>query len=168
MRITVNEQPHSRGLGMKKVCIVIAFATVAVGCGGDDEATSDTSVPRSVVESTAPIPTTPAGDVELCSLASVALPGSADEPATNEELAKSLGERAATLMRIADSSSGDLADALRQSGDAMNRLAEAVASGTDPAAFDGLLTELSTDEKFSAAQTVIDEAVASACDEGDE
>lgn len=153
---------------MKKVCIVIAFATAAFGCGGDDEVTSGTSVPQSVVESTAPIPTTPAGDVELCSLASVALPGSADEPATNEELAKSLGERATTLTRIADSSSGDLADALRQSGDAMNRLAEAVASGTDPAAFDGLLTELSTDEKFSAAQTVIDEAVASACDEGDE
>ncbi|NCV87947.1 MAG: hypothetical protein EBW14_19270, partial [Oxalobacteraceae bacterium] len=104
---------------MKKVCIVIALATVAVGCGGDDEAPTEASVSESVVASTAPIPTTPAGDVELCSLAAVALPGSADEPATNEELAKSLGERATTLLRIADASSGDLADALRQSGEAM-------------------------------------------------
>lgn len=153
------------GVGMTRNLVAIASVVLIAACGGADSASSDSTGPGSEVASTAPLPTTPTGAVELCSLVSTDLPGSADQPATNEELAKSLNERAATLIRIAESSSGELADALRQSGDAMTRLAKSVESGTDPGALEGLMTELSSDEKFSAAQTVIDEAVASSCKE---
>lgn len=150
---------------MNKKLVALASVVLIVGCGGAGSSSSNSAGTGLEVTSTAPLPTTPTGDVELCSLVSADLPGSADEPATNEELAKSLNDRAATLIRIAESSSGELADALRQSGDAMTRLARSLEAGTDPGVLEGLMTELSSDEKFSAAQTVIDEAVASSCKE---
>lgn len=157
---------------MKKVLVAIAaslvFGVVGFGCGGDRGEPSGETVSDSAVDSTTPIPTTPTGGIDLCSLASKALPGSADEPATNVQLAESLTERASILMRVAESSSGELAKALRLSGDAMTRLSEAVASETDPNALDGLLTELSSDVDFAEAQELIDEAVSIACTEGDQ
>lgn len=148
--------------------VALAAVVVIVGCGGDDATPDDPTTTVPVEVSTAPLPTTSAGEVELCALASTPLPGSAEQPATNDQLASSLTERASIMARIADTASGDLADALRMSGEAMNRVAEAVASETDPNALDGLLSTLSSDADFAAAQETIDEAVSSACAGGGE
>ncbi|MEY3641035.1 MAG: hypothetical protein RLZZ199_840, partial [Actinomycetota bacterium] len=89
--------------------------------------------------------------------------GSAEEPATNEALAESLTQRAELMLRIAGSSTGELADALTMSSDAMSRLADAIANNADPSALDGLLSSLTEDTEFVAAQVTIDDAVTGAC-----
>lgn len=147
---------------MRKTAAALFVALVCLGCGNSDSSSS--SEADGTADSTArPLPTTPQGDVELCSLATDALPGSAEEPATNEALAKSLTQRAELMLRIAESSTGELADALTMSSDAMSRLADAIANNADPSALDGLLSSLTEDTEFVAAQVTIDDAVTGAC-----
>ncbi|MBU6226031.1 MAG: hypothetical protein KGQ43_00430 [Acidobacteria bacterium] len=147
---------------MRKTAAALLVALVCLGCGNSDSSSS--SEADGTADSTArPLPTTPQGDVELCSLATDALPGSAEEPATNEALAKSLTQRAELMLRIAESSTGELADALTMSSDAMSRLADAIANNADPSALDGLLSSLTEDTEFVAAQVTIDDAVTGAC-----
>ncbi len=147
---------------MKRTAAALLVALFCLGCGNSDSSSS--SEADGTADSTArPLPTTPQGDVELCSLATDALPGSAEEPATNEALAKSLTQRAELMLRIAESSTGELADALTMSSDAMSRLADAIANNADPSALDGLLSSLTEDTEFVAAQVTIDDAVTGAC-----
>lgn len=147
---------------MRKTAAALFVALVCLGCGNSDSSSS--SEADGAADSTVrPLPTTPQGDVELCSLATDALPGSAEEPATNEALAESLTQRAELMLRIAGSSTGELADALTMSSDAMSRLADAIANNADPSALDGLLSSLTEDTEFVAAQVTIDDAVTGAC-----
>lgn len=147
---------------MRKTAAALFVALVCLGCGNSDSSSS--SEADGTADSTVrPLPTTPKGDVELCSLATDALPGSAEEPATNEALAESLTQRAELMLRIAESSTGELADALTMSSDAMSRLADAIANNADPSALDGLLSSLTEDTEFVAAQVTIDDAVTGAC-----
>lgn len=147
---------------MRKTATALFVALVCLGCGNSDSSSS--SEADGTADSTVrPLPTTPQGDVELCSLATDALPGSAEEPATNEALAESLTQRAELMLRIAESSTGELADALTMSSDAMSRLADAIANNADPSALDGLLSSLTEDTEFVAAQVTIDDAVTGAC-----
>ena len=147
---------------MKRTAAALLVALFCLGCGNSDSSSS--SEADGTADSTArPLPTTPQGDVELCSLATDALPGSAEEPATNEALAESLTQRAELMLRIAESSTGELADALTMSSDAMSRLADAIANNADPSALDGLLSSLTEDTEFVAAQVTIDDAVTGAC-----
>lgn len=147
---------------MRKTAAALFVALVCLGCGNSDSSSS--SEADGTADSTVrPLPTTPKGDVELCSLATDALPGSAEEPATNEALAESLTQRAELMLRIAGSSTGELADALTMSSDAMSRLADAIANNADPSALDGLLSSLTEDTEFVAAQVTIDDAVTGAC-----
>lgn len=147
---------------MRKTAAALFVALVCLGCGNSDSSSS--SEADGTADSTVrPLPTTPQGDVELCSLATDALPGSAEEPATNEALAESLTQRAELMLRIAESSTGELADALTMSSDAMSRLADAIANNADPSALDGLLSSLTEDTEFVAAQVTIDDAVTGAC-----
>ncbi len=147
---------------MRKTAAALFVALVCLGCGNSDSSSS--SEADGTADSTVrPLPTTPQGDVELCSLATDALPGSAEEPATNEALAESLTQRAELMLRIAGSSTGELADALTMSSDAMSRLADAIANNADPSALDGLLSSLTEDTEFVAAQVTIDDAVTGAC-----
>lgn len=146
-----------------------AALLLVVGClacteesGSTNE--SDTSE-ASAVLSTVPVATTPDGDVELCSLATETLPGSPEEPASNESLAASLKTRADAMATIAKASRGELADALARSGEAMSQLADAVTRSAEPDALDSLLTALSQDTEFVAAQEIIDAAVLEACKE---
>jgi hypothetical protein len=143
---------------MKKTAIVVLVALTCLACGTSD---SSSNVNGGDIAAS----TNPQGEVELCSLAAETLPGSVDTPATNEELAESLTRRAELMLQIAESSTGDLADALTMSSDAMSRLADSVANNADPAALDGLLSSLTEDTKFIAAQVTIDDAVNSACGE---
>lgn len=147
---------------MRKTAAALFVALVCLGCGNSDSSSSGEA--DGTADSTLrPLPTTPQGDVELCSLATDALPGSAEEPATNEALAESLTQRAELMLRIAESSTGELADALTMSSDAMSRLADAIANNADPSALDGLLSSLTEDTEFVAAQVTIDDAVTGAC-----
>lgn len=147
---------------MKRTAAALLVALFCLGCGNSDSSSS--SEADGTADSTVrPLPTTPKGDVELCSLATDALPGSAEEPATNEALAESLTQRAELMLRIAGSSTGELADALTMSSDAMSRLADAIANNADPSALDGLLSSLTEDTEFVAAQVTIDDAVTGAC-----
>jgi len=147
---------------VRKTAAALFVALVCLGCGNSDSSSS--SEADGTADSTVrPLPTTPKGDVELCSLATDALPGSAEEPATNEALAESLTQRAELMLRIAGSSTGELADALTMSSDAMSRLADAIANNADPSALDGLLSSLTEDTEFVAAQVTIDDAVTGAC-----
>lgn len=147
---------------MKRTAAALLVALFCLGCGNSDSSSS--SEADGTADSTVrPLPTTPQGDVELCSLATDALPGSAEEPATNEALAESLTQRAELMLRIAGSSTGELADALTMSSDAMSRLADAIANNADPSALDGLLSSLTEDTEFVAAQVTIDDAVTGAC-----
>jgi len=147
---------------VRKTAAALFVALVCLGCGNSDSSSS--SEADGTADSTVrPLPTTPQGDVELCSLATDALPGSAEEPATNEALAESLTQRAELMLRIAESSTGELADALTMSSDAMSRLADAIANNADPSALDGLLSSLTEDTEFVAAQVTIDDAVTGAC-----
>lgn len=146
-----------------------AALLLVVGClacteesGSTNE--SDTSE-ASAALSTVPVATTPDGDVELCSLATETLPGSAEEPASNESLAASLKTRADAMATIAKASRGELADALARSSEAMSQLADAVTRSAEPDALDSLLTALSQDTEFVAAQEIIDAAVLEACKE---
>lgn len=147
---------------MKKTAIVVLVALTCLACGTSDSS-SNVNGGEIAASTTGPLPTNPQGQVELCSLAAETLPGSVDTPATNEELAESLTRRAELMLQIAESSTGDLADALTMSSDAMSRLADSVANNADPAALDGLLSSLTEDTKFVAAQVTIDDAVNSAC-----
>jgi len=147
---------------VKRTAAALLVALFCLGCGNSDSSSS--SEADGTADSTVrPLPTTPQGDVELCSLATDALPGSAEEPATNEALAESLTQRAELMLRIAGSSTGELADALTMSSDAMSRLADAIANNADPSALDGLLSSLTEDTEFVAAQVTIDDAVTGAC-----
>ena len=67
------------------------------------------------------------------------------------------------MSMIAKASRGELADALERSSEAMSKLADAVTRNAEPDALDGLLTDLSKDTEFVAAQKVIDAAVLEAC-----
>jgi len=152
---------------VKRTAAALLVALFCLGCGNSDSSSS--SEADGTADSTArPLPTTPQGDVELCSLTTDALPGSAEEPATNDALAQSLDERANSMAQVAGASSGDLANALTISSEAMRKLAEAVAADADPGALNELIAELQADTKFTAAQSVIDGAVAEQCKAGDE
>lgn len=72
------------------------------------------------------------------------------------------------MAQVAGASSGDLANALTISSEAMRKLAEAVAADADPGTLNELIAELQADTKFTAAQSVIDGAVAKQCKAGDE
>lgn len=149
---------------VRKLLAIVVASAFCLGCAGtSDQGVDNTEAASGVDGSASPLPTTDEGDVELCALASEPLPGSVDAPATNEALAESLKQRAELMLRIAGSTTGELADALTMSSDAMSRLAEAVANNADPAALDGLLSSLTEDTEFVAAQVTIDDAVTSAC-----
>jgi len=151
---------------VSRLAAVLFLVAGFLSCSGESGSTndSDTSDASSAL-STMPVATTPDGDVELCSLATETLPGSADEPASNESLAASLKTRADAMATIAKASRGELADALARSSEAMSQLADAVTQNAAPDALDSLLTALSQDTEFVAAQEIIDAAVLEACKE---
>lgn len=152
---------------MRKTALAVLVAFTCLACGNSDSS-SDANSGDVGASTTGPLPTNPQGDVELCSLAVETLPGSADEPATNEELEKSLNQRADSMARVAAASSGELADALSLSSEAMRNLAKAVVADADPAALNDLIANLQADEAFTAAQGVIDKAVKGQCEAGNE
>jgi hypothetical protein len=140
---------------------------MCIGCGNSDVSQGG-DIDDSAETTVAPLPTTPQGDVELCSLVTETLPGSAQEPATNDALAESLRQRADALERVAGVSGGDLAEALTLSSNAMKNLAEAVAADADPGALNDLIADLEADTAFVSAQSVIDDAVTAECGEDGE
>ena len=152
---------------MRKTALVVLVALTCLACGNSDSS-SDAAGGDVAASTTGPLPTNPQGEVALCSLAVETLPGSADEPATNEELGKSLTQRADSMARVAAASSGELADALSLSSEAMRNLAHAVVADADPAALNNLIADLQDDAAFNAAQGVIDEAVKGQCEVGNE
>ena len=145
---------------MRRVRILTVMVLLVASCG--DRADSD-GAGTTTKSSTTPVVTLPGGEVELCKLATEALPGAVDEPATNESLSRSLAQRAELLKTVAQSTNGDLADALNASSEAMSQLATAVAADANPDALNGLIAELQNDTAFVAAQEVIDKAVAGQC-----
>lgn len=155
------------GVGVRKVAIAVVLSVVCLGCANSDSSSSR-EADGNTETTVAPLPTTPQGDVELCSLVTKTLPGSAQEPATNDALAESLHQRADALKRVAGVSGGDLAEALTLSSNAMKNLAEAVAADADPGALNKLIADLEADAAFASAQGVIDDAVTAECGEGDE
>lgn len=152
---------------MRKTALAALLAVTCLACGNSDSS-SDANGGDVGSSTTGPLPTNPQGDVELCSLAVETLPGSADEPATNEELEKSLNQRAESMARVAAASSGELADALSLSSEAMRNLAKAVVADADPAALNNLIADLQDDAAFAAAQEVIDKAVNGQCEAGNQ
>lgn len=149
---------------MSRLVATLFLVVSCLSCASETGSTKESEASGgSVALSTVPVATTPDGDVELCSLATETLPGSAEEPASNESLATSLKARADAMSMIAKASRGELADALERSSEAMSKLADAVTRNAEPDALDGLLTDLSKDTEFVAAQKVIDAAVLEAC-----
>lgn len=72
------------------------------------------------------------------------------------------------MARVAAASSGELADALSLSSEAMRNLAKAVVADADPAALNNLIADLQDDAAFAAAQEVIDKAVNGQCEAGNQ
>lgn len=149
-----------------RLAAALLLVVSCVSCGGESGSPKESDASDvSTALSTVPVATTPDGDVELCSLATETLPGSAEEPASNQSLAASLKTRADAMATIAKASRGELADALARSSEAMSQLADAVTRNAEPDALDSLLTALSQDTEFVAAQEIIDAAVLEACKE---